>query len=42
VLEHLGYFPKTKTSFSFHGYTFVVEATDRKRIKQIKVTKHSK
>jgi putative hemolysin len=42
VLEHLGYFPKTKTSFSFHGYLFVVEATDRKRIKQIKVTKHSK
>ncbi len=40
VLEYLGYFPKAKTSFSFTNCTFVVEATDRKRIKQLKVTNH--
>ena len=40
VLEYLGYFPKAKTSFSFANCTFVVEATDRKRIKQLKVTNH--
>ena len=40
VLEYLGYFPKAKTSFSFANCTFVIEATDRKRIKQLKVTNH--
>ena len=40
VLEYLGYFPKAKTYFSFANCTFVVEAIDRKRIKQLKVTNH--
>jgi CBS domain containing-hemolysin-like protein len=38
VLEYLGYFPKAQTHFSFNGCAFVVEATDRKRIKQLKVS----
>ena len=38
VLEYLGYFPKAQTYFSFNGCAFVVEATDRKRIKQLKVS----
>ncbi len=42
VLEYLGYFPKTQTSFSFNGCSFVVEATDRKRIKQLKVSNDKK
>ena len=42
VLEHLGYFPKAQTSFSFNGCFFVVEATDRKRIKQLKVSNNKK
>jgi CBS domain containing-hemolysin-like protein len=42
VLEYLGYFPKTQTSFSFSGCSFVIEATDRKRIKQLKVSNNKK
>ncbi|MAH60473.1 MAG: hypothetical protein CMB95_06545 [Flavobacteriaceae bacterium] len=42
VLEYLGYFPKTQTFFSFNGCSFVVEATDRKRIKQLKVSNDKK
>ena len=42
VLEYLGYFPKAQTSFSFGGCSFVVEATDRKRIKQLKVSNNKK
>jgi CBS domain containing-hemolysin-like protein len=42
VLEYLGYFPKAQTSFSFGGFSFVVEVTDRKRIKQIKVSNTKK
>ena len=42
VLEYLGYFPKTKTSFSFSGCFFVIEATDRKRIKRLKVSNNKK
>lgn len=42
VLEYLGYFPKSQTSFSFSGCSFVVEATDRKRIKQLKVSNNKK
>jgi len=41
VLEYLGCFPKVKTYFSFANCTFVVEAIDRKRIKQLKVTNHN-
>jgi gliding motility-associated protein GldE len=39
VLEYLGYFPRVGTKFKFHQFKFVIEAVDRKRIKQIKVTK---
>lgn len=42
VLEYLGYFPKAQTSFSFGGCSFLVEATDRKRIKQLKVSNNKK
>ena len=42
VLEYLGYFPKAQTSFSFSGCSFVIEATDRKRIKQLKVLNNKK
>ena len=42
VLEYLGYFPKAQTSFSFNGCSFVVEAIDRKRIKQLKVSNSKK
>ena len=40
VLEYLGYFQKQKLLF-FANCTFVVEATDRKRIKQLKVINHN-
>ena len=39
VLERLGYFPRVGGELKFHDLKFVVEAVDRKRIKQIKVTK---
>ena len=39
VLERLGYFPRVGGELQFHDLKFVVEAVDRKRIKQIKVTK---
>ena len=39
VLERLGYFPRVGGELKFHNLKFVVEAVDRKRIKQIKVTK---
>lgn len=39
VLEQLGYFPRVGEALKFHHLKFVVEAVDRKRIKQIKVTK---
>ena len=42
VLEYLGYFPKAQTSFSFGGCYFIVEVTDRKRIKQLKVSINKK
>lgn len=39
VLEQLGYFPRVGAKFNFDNHKFVVEAVDRKRIKQLKVTK---
>lgn len=38
VLEIAGVFPKKGEKIKFNHYTFVVEALDKKRIKQIKVT----
>ncbi|WP_461532547.1 gliding motility-associated protein GldE [Sinomicrobium sp.] len=38
VLEIAGKFPRIKEKINFHHYTFVIEAIDEKRIKQIKVT----
>jgi len=38
VLEISGSFPKNNEKISFHGYVFSVEALDRKRIKQLKLT----
>ena len=41
ILEVSGKFPKKDEEINFHRYTFTVEALDRKRIKQVKVTKHN-
>jgi len=41
ILEVSGKFPKKGEEINFHTYTFTVEALDRKRIKQVKVTKHN-
>ena len=38
ILEIKGKFPKKNESIRFNGYTFKIEAMDKKRIKQIKVT----
>ena len=38
VLEISGSFPKKNEKISFQGYVFSVEALDRKRIKQLKLT----
>lgn len=38
ILEITGKFPKKNESILFHGITFKIEAMDKKRIKQIKVT----
>ena len=40
ILEVSGRFPKKEETIQFDKYTFTVEALDRKRIKQIKVTKN--
>jgi putative hemolysin len=37
ILEITGKFPKKKDSISYKGYTFEIEAIDKKRIKQVKV-----
>ena len=39
ILEVSGKFPKKGDKINFHMYTFTIEALDRKRIKQIKVTR---
>ena len=41
ILEVSGKFPKKGDEINFHAYTFTVEALDRRRIKQVKVTKHN-
>jgi gliding motility-associated protein GldE len=41
ILEVSGKFPKKGAKINFHRYTFTVEALDRKRIQQVKVTKHN-
>ncbi|UGU18226.1 gliding motility-associated protein GldE [Sinomicrobium kalidii] len=38
VLEIAGKFPRVREKINFHDFTFVIEALDEKRIKQIKVT----
>lgn len=38
VLEIAGKFPRIREKINFHNFTFVIEALDEKRIKQIKVT----
>ncbi len=40
ILELYGKFPKIGEKIKFDIYTFTIEALDRKRIKQLKVTKH--
>lgn len=40
VLEIAGEFPKINEEITFKNYSFLIEALDRKRIKQIKVTVH--
>jgi len=37
ILELTGKFPKKKDSIKYKGYTFDIEAVDKKRIKQVKV-----
>jgi putative hemolysin len=41
ILEVSRKFPKKGEEINFHRYTFTVEALDKKRIKQVKVTKHN-
>jgi putative hemolysin len=41
ILEVSRKFPKKGEKINFHRYTFTVEALDKKRIKQVKVTKHN-
>ena len=38
VLEISGSFPKLRSEINFNNYVFIIEAIDRKRIKQVKVT----
>lgn len=40
ILEISGRFPRTGEKIKFDNYTFTIEALDRKRIKQLKVTRH--
>lgn len=41
ILEISGKFPKKNEKIHFNKYTFTIEALDKKRIKQIKVTKNA-
>ena len=40
ILEISGRFPRTGEKIKYDNYTFTIEALDRKRIKQLKVTRH--
>ena len=42
ILEITGKFPKKKDSIKYKGYTFEIEAIDKKRIKQVKVNLSTK
>lgn len=39
ILEVSGRFPKKSEKINFHNFTFTIEALDKKRIKQVKVTR---
>ena len=39
ILEHAGKIPQKNEKLRFHGYQFTVEAADKRRIKQVKVTR---
>ncbi|WP_369048083.1 gliding motility-associated protein GldE [Tenacibaculum sp. UWU-22] len=41
ILEISGKFPKKGEKINFADYTFIIEVVDRKRIKQLKVTKNA-
>ena len=41
LLEVSGKFPKKGEHIDFHMYTFTIEALDRRRIKQVKVTRNN-
>lgn len=41
ILEISGKFPKLQEKINFNNYTFTIEALDKKRIKQIKVTRRN-
>lgn len=41
ILEISGKFPKVGEKIKFKNYTFTIEALDKKRIKQLKATRHS-
>ena len=41
ILEISGKFPKLNEKIKFDCYTFTIEALDRKRIKQLKVTRQA-
>lgn len=38
LLEQTGHFPRKLDKISFHGFTFLIEVMEKKRIKQIKCT----
>ena len=40
ILEISGKFPKKEEKINFSNYTFTIEALDKKRIKQVKATRH--
>jgi len=42
ILEITGKFPKKNDSINYKGYTFEIEAIDKKRIKQVKVNLSTK
>ena len=41
ILEVSGKFPKEGEDIRFHMYTFTIEVLDRRRIKQVKVTRNN-
>ena len=41
ILEASGKFPKKGERINFSNYTFTIEALDKRRIKQVKVTRNA-